>query len=155
MKHKVLLSTYSVAISGLCIVVLLACLYYCRGNWGAYAIGATLAAWLLLGLFYMPMSVSIEGSDLCINRSLRIKSIPMSEIESARLLQPTMAERRLLGSGGFMGYWGWFSEPSIGKYFAYYGKASDCFLVQLKNGRKYLLGCENPAAIVDYINSKI
>ncbi len=50
-----------------------------------------------------------------------------------------MAERKICRSGGFFGYWGWLSEPSIGKYFAYYGKASDCSLVELKNGKRYLI----------------
>ncbi len=71
------------------------------------------------------------------------------------LCPPTMAERRICGSGGFFGYWGWFKEPSIGKYFAYYGKASDCFLVELKDGKKYLIGCSNPSEVVSYINSRL
>ncbi|WP_300877569.1 PH domain-containing protein [uncultured Duncaniella sp.] len=66
-----------------------------------------------------------------------------------------MAEKRICGSGGFMGYWGWFSERDLGKYFAYYGKASDCFLVTMKDGRKYMLGCQNPAEMVDAINARL
>ncbi len=54
-----------------------------------------------------------------------------------------------------MGYWGWFSERDLGKYFAYYGKASDCFLVTMKDGRKYMLGCQNPAEMVDAINARL
>lgn len=34
-----------------------------------------------------------------------------------------------------------------------YGKASDCFLVELKNKRIYLLGCEDSSQIVDFICS--
>ena len=68
---------------------------------------------------------------------------------------PTMAKKRICGSGGWFGYYGWFSEPSIGKYFAYYGKASDCFLVTLKDGKKYVLGCESPDEMVEVINKLI
>ena len=66
-----------------------------------------------------------------------------------------MAKKRICGSGGWFGYYGWFSEPSIGKYFAYYGKASDCFLVTLKDGKKYVLGCESPDEMVEVINKLI
>lgn len=106
-------------------------------------------------LFYAPLSISVDNEELNVNRCWKVKSIPLSDIESVQLCPPTMAERRLCGSGGWFGYWGWFREPSIGKYFAYYGKASDCFLVRLKNGGQYILGCENPKDMVAYLSSKI
>lgn len=155
MKQNVSLSGYSMMLSGLCVAVLVACLLYCRDNWGLYLIGGLIVAAMFLVLFYMPMSVSADENNLCINRSLRIKNIPLSEIKSVELCAPTMAERRICGAGGFFGYWGRFYEPSMGRYFAYYGKASDCFLVKLKNGKKYLLGCQNPAEIVNYIKQRI
>ncbi|MCM1349257.1 MAG: hypothetical protein NC338_07590 [Firmicutes bacterium] len=46
-----------------------------------------------------------------------------------------------------------FKEADVGRYYAFYGKASDCFLIRMKNGDKYVLGCENPGAMVDYIKS--
>lgn len=70
-------------------------------------------------------------------------------------MKPTMGEKLLLGSKGCCGYWGWFSERDLGKYFAYYGKASDCFFVRLKDGRQYMLGCRNPQTITDYISKRI
>ena len=137
------------------LIVLLACLYYCRDNWGIYLIGACLILLCATALLYMPMSISVDDANLNINRSLRIKSIPLKEIKSVKLCPPTMAEKRICGSGGWFGYWGWFSEQSIGKYFAYYGKASDCFLIELKNGKKYLLGCNDAPEIVKYIAERI
>ena len=65
---------------------------------------------------------------------------------------PTMGTIRICGSGG---WFGWFSEKDLGKYFAYYGKASDCFLVTLKNGKKYMLGCKDTPKMVNAINEKI
>lgn len=97
----------------------------------------------------MPLSISVENGTLNINRPLRVKSIPLSSIESVKLFAPTKADKRICGSGGWFGYYGWFHEPSIGRYFAYYGNASDCFLVRLTDGKKYLPGCENPKEIAD------
>ena len=79
----------------------------------------------------------------------------MADVKSVRLCPPTMGAIRIFGSGGFLGYWGWFKERDLGKYFAYYGRSSDCFLVELKDGRKYMLGCKNPQKMVEYINSMI
>ncbi len=155
MKLNVKLSNYSVALSVICVVVLLVLMYQNRHDIVLYMIGAILTTGLILALFYMPVSISVDGRYLMINRLLRVKRILVKDISSVMLCQPTIAERRVCGSGGWFGYWGRFREPSIGNYFAYYGKASDCFIVALKNGRKYLLGCENPKLIVDYINSNI
>ena len=108
-----------------------------------------------VGLFYMPMSISAYKYAIHINRSLKIKTIPMADVKSVRLCPPTMGAIRIFGSGGFLGYWGWFRERDLGKYFAYFGRSSDCFLVELKDGRKYMLGCKNPQKMVEYINSMI
>ena len=54
-----------------------------------------------------------------------------------------------------MGYWGLFREGDVGRYMAYYGKASDCFMIRMKNGDKYVLGCKNPGEMVEYIKSFI
>lgn len=155
MKQTVKLSTFSIVLSTISLIVLLVSAYYCRDNWGLYLIGTLIIVLMILTLFYMPMSITCSTDELLIQRSMRIKTIPLSDIQSVKLCPPTMAEHRLCGSGGWFGYWGWFSEPSIGKYFAYYGKSSDCFLVTLKNGKQYMLGCENPSDMVDYINSQI
>lgn len=158
MKQKVKLSTYSIITSILGIGVLIALMVLelkQNHETAAYIVALTLVSLCAMALFYSPMSISVDDSDLNINRSLRIKSIPLSAIKSVELCPPTMSERRIFASGGWLGYWGKFYEPSIGKYFAYYGKASDCFLVKLKDGRQYLLGCENPTAIVEFIKDKI
>ena len=92
--------------------------------------------------------------DYVIARSiLKSKKIPVRDIESIELFQPTIGAVRILGSGGFMGYWGMFKEGDIGRYRAFYGKASDCFLIRMKNGEKYVPGCETPNKMVEHIKS--
>ena len=158
MKRKVELSTYSivltVAVIGLFVILMIN--YLNSGlEWIAYVFAALLVAQCALAMYFTPISISVEDGCLNINMVLRSKSIPLSDIQSVALCPPTMSEKRLLGSGGFFGYWGRFSEPSIGRYFAYYGKASDCFLVRLKDGRLYMLGCVDPLGIMECINSNI
>ncbi len=60
-----------------------------------------------------------------------------------------------IGSGGFLGYWGWFAEKGLGRYFAYYGRKSDCFLVTLKDGRKYVLGCREASDLVGALGARL
>lgn len=155
MKQQVKLSTYSLVLSAVALIVLLVTLYNSQSKVYVFVLSAILILWSLATLFYMPLSVSVNDHELCVNRSLWFKKIPLSEIASAEISQPTMGERLIIGSSGWMGYWGWFSQRDLGRYFAYYGKASDCFFVRLKNGHQYLLGCENPGAIVNYISARI
>ncbi|MDE6272144.1 MAG: PH domain-containing protein [Muribaculaceae bacterium] len=86
---------------------------------------------------------------------MRRKKIQMRNVESVQLFQPTMGAIRIFGSGGFMGYWGIFREGDIGRYYGFYGKASDCFLIRMKNGDKYVIGCAQPGKMADYIRSQI
>lgn len=92
---------------------------------------------------------------LILGSPLRRKKILMRSVASVQLFQPTMGAIRVCGSGGFMGYWGIFKEGDIGRYYAFYGKAKDCFLVRMKNGDKYVLGSDDAVAMVDYINNQL
>ncbi len=142
--------------SSLSIVILLgvAVCAILRGNTLWILPCAMVCIFCLAALFYAPMSISADDSKLSIHRPLRIKDIPLSDIAEIRLCPPTMAARRICGSGGFLGYWGWFSERDLGRYFAYYGKASDCFLVTLRDGKKYMLGCTSPAEMVTFVSKR-
>lgn len=157
--QRVKLSTYSIVITIVAIAIMVGVLIMlCLKDanvWKIYVISAAVVALLFGGLFYAPISVSVDDNELSVNRTLRKTMIPLADIKSVKLCPPTLAEKRICGSGGWFGYWGWFSEKDLGKYFAYYGKASDCFLVTLKNGKKYMIGCENPQSIVDAIQKRI
>lgn len=110
---------------------------------------------LVFALLYAPVCIKADSDFVIMRSPLRSRRIPVRNIESVELFRPTMGAKRIIGSGGFMGYWGIFREGDIGRYYAFYGKASDCFLIRLTNGDKYLLGCENPAAMTAFIKSLI
>lgn len=161
MKKRVDLSTYCVIITVLSVVVIAGIVLWLinqndspNKNILILDILAILTIWCFLGLFYAPVWLRLTDKSLDVVRYLKVKSIPIDQIKSVRLCPPTMGEKRICGSGGFAGYWGWFSEKDLGKYFAYYGKASDCFLVTLKNGKKYMLSCKDAPEMVDAISQK-
>lgn len=155
MKSKVKLSRFSsiltLIITG---VLMIACIASFNEKPAFYCILFILIILLLFGFLYGPTSVEADNHNVIVYSMLKKFHIPIENIGSVELYQPTMGAIRLCASGGYMGYWGIFREGDIGKYTAYYGNASDCFLIRMKNGDKYVLGCENPAAMVDYINSQ-
>lgn len=110
---------------------------------------------LLFALLYGTMSIKADARYVIMQSPFRSRRISVVDIDSVEAFMPTMGAIRIFGSGGFMGYWGIFREGDVGRYYAFYGKASDCFLVRMKNGDKYVLGCENPARMMDFIRSHV
>lgn len=156
MKQPVILSTFSLIITIVSNALILSIMFL--NNPPVYvqvSLGVIWGMTVLASLYYMPISITADKTAIYINRSLRIKAIPIQDVASVKLCPPTMGAIRICGSGGFFGYWGWFKERDLGKYFAYYGRSSDCFLVELKDGRKYMLGCKNAPKMVEYIQTLI
>ena len=155
MKQQVSLSNFCIISTIACLALFVGCLFIMPEIWWYISWSAFVTILLIICLCYMPISIGADENAIYINRSLKIKSISMTEVKSVQLHTPSSGTIRVCGSGGFFGYWGWFSERGIGKYFAYYGKMSDCFLVELKDGRKYLLGCKNAPEMVEYLNKQL
>lgn len=110
---------------------------------------------LAVSLCHAPMSVSLDDKCVRVNSSLKIRLIPFAEIASVERFKPSTCAVRVFASGGFMGYWGVFSEKSTGRYTAYYGNESDCFMVTLRSGRKYVLGCKGADRMVAEIAARL
>lgn len=156
MKQRVNFGTGNTVITILSISILVAFMFISNPPlFVQILLGAILASIILSGLFYMPISVCADSNSIKVVRILKTKTIPMEQVKSVKVHLPSMGTVRLCGSGGFMGFWGWFREKGIGRYFAYYGRAKDCFLVELHDGRKYMLGCNNPRQMVEYISTMI
>ena len=109
---------------------------------------------ILSAFYYSPMAISVDCHNLIIRRMLTPKYIAINDIAEVRLFQTTM-DIRITGSGGFFGYFGWFRNREIGKYFAYIGKWNDTFLIKMKSGRKYIISCNQPEVIVKSIMDSI
>lgn len=156
MKSKISYSRYVTTLTAILSGVLfVACILTVKEVFTFFTILAIFLILYVSGLFFGAAYIKADHDYIVLGSLLRSKKIPMSEVENVKLFQPTMGAIRIFASGGFMGYWGTFREGDIGKYYAFYGKASDCFLVSLKNGKKYALGCDQPDKMVRYIQSQM
>lgn len=155
MKSKVALSRFStiltVVVSG---VLFIGCIATVREKPAFFCLLAIYLILLISAMLYGAAYIKVDADHITLGSILRCKRISMRQVESAKRFQPTMGAIRIFASGGFMGYWGIFREGDIGRYYGFYGKASDCFLVRMKNGDKYVLGCKNPDEVVSYIRSQ-
>lgn len=114
-----------------------------KTKWAFVIIRWILILMLLGGLYYCPRYVEITPSRLIIDRLLTKKQIPVSEIVSAVPYQRTMNFVRTWGSGGLFGFWGWFRNQELGRFFVYATSLDQLVLVTLGSGRKYVISCEN------------
>lgn len=114
-----------------------------------------LGIWLMLALYYSPRAIEVSDEAVSVRRLFAERNLAYADIANVELCTPLVSERRIFGSAGFLGYWGWYKDAVVGKYFAYYGKTTECFLVTMKSGRKYMLGCEKTEEVVEYIRQRI
>lgn len=154
MKENVHYSAYcwfiTIVIIAFCTV--LSCIWINNGKLaGAVTLISVLIILLAMAMFYAPLSVKVTYRYVIVKRLLHNRRLAISEIDSVVLCPSTMGAVRICGSGGWFGYWGWFKERDLGKYYAYYGRSSDCFLIILKDGRRYVIGCDNSADVIDFI----
>lgn len=99
--------------------------------------------------FLSPTRIILTDTDLIIKFALRNKIIPISEIQSAAPYQRTMNFVRTLGSGGYYGWWGWFHNQELGRFFVYAANLQRLILITTTSGRKYLISCSDPATFLD------
>ena len=155
MESKVKFSTFNSIFSTLLIVGLTIIAISTWGTYKFFIVFAVLLILLVLAAFYTPMRIEADEKYVTVRHIVNKHRIPMDKIVSIEPFQPTMGAKRICDSGGFMGYWGIFREGDIGRYMASHGKSSDCFLIRMKDGDKYVFGCENPGKMVEYIKSNI
>lgn len=156
MKSKISYSRFATFLTAILWVGLfVACIATVRDEPKFFILLAIFLILYISALFFGAAYIKADNEYIFLGSILRGKKILMRDIESVERFQPTMGAIRICASGGFMGYWGIFREGDIGRYYGFYGKASDCFLVRMKNGDKYVLGCSEPDKMVEYIDSRI
>lgn len=155
MKQRVKWSKYAWVITVLVTVALAAALIITRNTpWRFYMLVGVTATVFISMWIWAPTSISVDNELITIHKRIGRKRIPISNIHSVTRYTPQVDRcGRLCGSGGFAGYWGWFHDSRIGNYFGYYGKRQECFLVRLKDGKQYVIGCENDMDMVNYIRN--
>lgn len=156
MKSKVQLSRFALVLTLIITVVLIVgCISLFNERPGFWFLLGILIMLLSFGFLYGPTQIITDHDNVTIKSYLLKHKILICNIESVELFQPTMGTIRIFASGGYFGYWGIFYEGDIGRYTGYYGKSSDCFLIRMKNGDKYVLGCQNPEEMIEYIQRQI
>lgn len=90
MKKRVVFSNYSMIISALSTAVMCGGFMYALkqtdNSWTVWILAVAIISLFICTLFFMPLSISLVGNALNIERPLKIKTIPISEISDVKRL---------------------------------------------------------------------
>lgn len=157
MKQKVKFSVYSLVVTVAVLILCVVGIFLLLGD------GAKLSLFCIImgtattaGLYYCPKSIRANESGITLYRLISSpKEFSYDSICDVDTCYPSAGGLRLCGSGGFFGYWGYFSDIMIGAYFGYYGSRRNCLLLKMKDGKQYVLGCDNAEEMVAYIRRQM
>lgn len=156
MKSKISYSRFSIILTVLVMGALfIACIATVREDAAFLLLLATYLALFIPGLLYGPAYLKIDAGYIVLGSILRNKKILIHDVESVERYTPAAGTIRICASGGFLGYWGIFRDGCIGKYYGFYGKSSDCFIVRMKDGGNYVLGCDRPDEMISCLKSQM
>lgn len=156
MKNKVRFSAYSKVITLIGTIVIVAAIVNLWNQPDHFALLIFFFALIVGSICCCPREVEATSSGVTLRTLVaRYKVFTYDSISEVDTCYPTWSGIRMCGCGGFFGFWGYFSHTAIGSYYGFYGSRDSCFLLKLKNGRQYVIGCEDPHAMVDYIRSQM
>lgn len=110
---------------------------------------------IIFSYVYAPMRITFSENSLVLHRGIGKKQFHYSDIESVEAFNNKHIALRICGIGGVFGFVGRYYTEGIGHYFSYVGDYSQAFYFQLKNGKKYLLSCEDRDFVVSWIKKHI
>lgn len=109
---------------------------------------------MLYSVWEIPMSLTLTDDKLIINRLAGHTGIDFMQISTVEVYKGNGSDLRLFGSGGFGGYWGVFYNDTIGRYRSYVGDYAQAFWIKTKEGKSYVLSCENRDLVIQTIKEK-
>lgn len=157
MKQKIKFSYYSLIMTTVVLILSVVGAFSLSGDTGELILFCiVIGSAIIAGVYFCPTSVEANNSGIILHRLLsKPRTFAYDVIQSVDTCHPSAGGLRLCGSGGFFGYWGYFNDIMIGSYFGYYGNHNNCFLVKMKDGKQYVLGCGKAGAMVDYITAQM
>lgn len=102
---------------------------------------------LIITIFFVPTSYLLTEDKIVINKvcgSIKIKKADIIDIDTPKG-DELKGSIRVFASGGFLGYFGKYKSPKLGKYNMYAGsmKANNLLVIKTKDGKQYVISPKN------------
>lgn len=107
---------------------------------------------VIVGLYNYPLSVTLDSENFYINYLIHRRKINLSNIAS---VSQFVGEKRLfpiLGSYGFIGWWGIYYNSKIGKVKLTASNICELITLVLTNGKVLVISCNDAEDLAKQIN---
>lgn len=118
----------------------------------AYAIILTVT---MIAFWHIPLEVSVSNSFFRINFLLRKRVFPISDIKSAAVFNASKNFVCKEGIRNYFGWWGKYYDKSFGILYVYASNIRQLMLVEMNDGKKYIVSCSDAPIMAQCINRRI
>lgn len=115
-----------------------------------------LAVFLIFLYFILqsPRYIILTDTEIILNKLYGNIIIKQCDIKLIEDYKTDKSDIRRIGSGGFCGYIGKFSNAKIGNYTSYVCNDEQSFLIQTNQGKNYVFSCENKEQVINMLKNK-
>lgn len=128
------------------------CCIFCNPHWFLKSL-LILFALMTLGVMVVatllsPKGYEVTDTELILTRLYKPIHIPLKGILSIDTVEAEDLKGaiRLLGGGGFYGYWGKFRDAKYGTFYMHVKKHQDMLYIKCNNGNQYIFQVNTPMA---------
>lgn len=140
------------------LISILPCIISINWTWTSYIIYALYALFILLTLIALskvPLDVSVNDVIFRINTPLRAKITPLEAIKSITRFNDAGSLSVRLGSAGYLGWWGLYTTPALGKVNVFASNLQELVLVEFIDGKKYVVSCSNANEMTRQVKERL
>lgn len=109
----------------------------------------------MIAYWHIPLDISVSSTLLRVNFLLRKKVFPISDIKSATVFCAAKDFVCKAGIRGYFGWWGKYYDKSFGILYVYASNIRQLILVEMKDGKKYVISCSDAQTMARCINNRI
>ena len=109
----------------------------------------------IYAFFKSPITLELSETQIIVHKRKGVKIIDYNQILKTEIYKPDKSDIRTFGVGGIFGFFGDFKNSKIGNYQAYVGDFKQAFLIQTKEGKNYVVSCENRDLAMEIITKNI
>ena len=159
-KQKVNWSTAvkisTLAIGAIILIAEYALIQYFSQNLDSMYTFVILALFLIFLYFVLqsPRYIVLTEKENILQKLVGNLSIKRCDIERIDDYTPDNSDVRRIGSSGFCGYIGKFSNNKIGNYTSFVCNYEQAFLIQTYQGKNYVFSCENKELVINELKKR-
>lgn len=109
----------------------------------------------LIAYWHIPLEISVSNTFFRVNFPLRKRIFPIKELKSANVYHATNDFVCKAGIRRYFGWWGKYYDRSLGILYVYASNLRQLVLVEMQDGRKYVISCSDASIMADSINKRL